>query len=281
MYVHFWDVLVDRLHGYCCLPEDTAIITNAHNLGQPPTTQGLDLVFVAVYQKALKLLYVEDLLKIVKRDFAQRFEQHGVHYDYAPEYTDIFKAHIKRLEQHAETLSKANAQRAQQPKERIQVCSFFGGVLILTMKVRIACAPPSHPQGTAQTAATNGKQENTDDDDDDDGTGVDQPSSEASAADGNDTQQSTTDEVGVCVCVLDVVLLYIVYCLRCLLMVGKGWVVVHHGMGCCSPWDGCCRPSSECPTHTHNKQHPVCSQPPRMKTQPMPTQRITHSTLTL
>lgn len=78
-------------------------------------------MFVAVYQKALKLLYVEDLLKIVKRDFAPRFEQHGVHYDYAPEYTDIFKAHIKRLEQHAESQSKAQRAGKPQSQQRIQV----------------------------------------------------------------------------------------------------------------------------------------------------------------
>lgn len=57
-------------------------------------------MFVAVYQKALKLLYVEDLLKVVKRDFTPRFEQYGVHHTY--DYDDTFRAHVKRLEQLAE-----------------------------------------------------------------------------------------------------------------------------------------------------------------------------------
>lgn len=36
--------------------------------------QGLGLVFVAVYQRALKLLYVDELLERVKREFAQQYK---------------------------------------------------------------------------------------------------------------------------------------------------------------------------------------------------------------
>lgn len=36
--------------------------------------QGLGLVFVAVYQKALKLLYVDELLERVKHEFAQQYK---------------------------------------------------------------------------------------------------------------------------------------------------------------------------------------------------------------
>lgn len=68
---------------------------------------------MAVYQKALKLLYVEDLLKIIKRDFTPRFEQHGVHHTY--DYNEVFRAHVKRLEQLAETSKAPPAARAAQP----------------------------------------------------------------------------------------------------------------------------------------------------------------------
>ena len=36
--------------------------------------QGLGLVFVAVYQRALKLLYVDELLQRVKQDFAKQYQ---------------------------------------------------------------------------------------------------------------------------------------------------------------------------------------------------------------
>ena len=37
-------------------------------------SQGLGLVFVAVYQRALKLLYVDELLERVKQEFAQQYK---------------------------------------------------------------------------------------------------------------------------------------------------------------------------------------------------------------
>ena len=40
--------------------------------------QGLGLVFVAVYQRALKLLYVDELLDRVKREFAQQYRPNQV-----------------------------------------------------------------------------------------------------------------------------------------------------------------------------------------------------------
>lgn len=36
--------------------------------------QGLGLVFVAVYQRALKLLYVDELLERVKHEFVQQYK---------------------------------------------------------------------------------------------------------------------------------------------------------------------------------------------------------------
>ncbi len=36
--------------------------------------QGLGLVFVAVYQRALKLLYVDELLERVKQEFSQQYK---------------------------------------------------------------------------------------------------------------------------------------------------------------------------------------------------------------
>ncbi len=36
--------------------------------------QGLGLVFVAIYQRALKLLYVDELLERVKQEFSQQYK---------------------------------------------------------------------------------------------------------------------------------------------------------------------------------------------------------------
>ena len=44
--------------------------------------QGLGLVFVAVYQRALKLLYVDELLERVKREFATEYKPDQVKVKY-------------------------------------------------------------------------------------------------------------------------------------------------------------------------------------------------------
>ena len=42
--------------------------------------QGLGLVFVAVYQKALKLLYVDELLERVRKEFSPRYKPNCYEY---------------------------------------------------------------------------------------------------------------------------------------------------------------------------------------------------------
>ena len=53
--------------------------------------QGLGLVFVAVYQRALKLLYVDALLQRVKADFAQQYAPKR--YDYAS-FEELFRCRL-------------------------------------------------------------------------------------------------------------------------------------------------------------------------------------------
>ena len=60
-----------------CFPQSTG-----------PAVQGLGLVFVAVYQRALKLLYVDALLQRVKADFAQQYAPKR--YDYAS-FEELFR----------------------------------------------------------------------------------------------------------------------------------------------------------------------------------------------
>lgn len=63
--------------------------------------QGLGLVFVAVYQRALKLLYVDNLLEAVKQEFADSYFK-PKQYDYPK-----FEATYKRLLAEAEARADA------------------------------------------------------------------------------------------------------------------------------------------------------------------------------
>lgn len=60
---------------------------------------GLGLVFVAAYQKALKLLYVEDLLERVNRAFAPKFRPECYSY---PEFDAPFQRMVRECEAKAE-----------------------------------------------------------------------------------------------------------------------------------------------------------------------------------
>ncbi len=57
--------------------------------------QGLGLVFVAVYQRALKLLYVDELLERMKAEFPKHYQPKC--FDY-PAFTDSFEKARAELE---------------------------------------------------------------------------------------------------------------------------------------------------------------------------------------
>lgn len=71
--------------------------------------QGLKLVFVAVYQKGLKLPYVEELLDRMKAEFPNHYQPHV--YDY-PAFTDFFEKARAELEAAAD----AGKRRPQPPR---------------------------------------------------------------------------------------------------------------------------------------------------------------------
>lgn len=64
----------------------------------------LGLVFVAVYQKILHLLYVDDLLAMVKREFAEIYDPKRTLYN---DFDDIFRQLRKEAEARAEELRKS------------------------------------------------------------------------------------------------------------------------------------------------------------------------------
>lgn len=70
---------------------------------------GLGLVFVAVYQKALKLLYVDELLERVNKAFAPRYKP-GV-FEY-PEFDATFQRLLKDCEEKAEAAKRPSQQQA-------------------------------------------------------------------------------------------------------------------------------------------------------------------------
>ncbi len=70
--------------------------------------QGLGLVFVAVYQRALKLLYVDDLLERMKAEFPKHYQVKCYNY---PAFTDSFEKARAELEAAADA-----SKRGVQPK---------------------------------------------------------------------------------------------------------------------------------------------------------------------
>lgn len=71
--------------------------------------QGLGLVFVAVYQKALSLLYVEELLQRIKEAFVSQYEPDCYKY---PSFETTFQRILKDCE------AKADAARRQSPPQQ-------------------------------------------------------------------------------------------------------------------------------------------------------------------
>lgn len=69
--------------------------------------QGLGLVCVAVYQRALKLLYVDELLEAVKQEFATT-QYKAKQYDY-PKFEASFKRMLAEAEARADAAVKDRA----------------------------------------------------------------------------------------------------------------------------------------------------------------------------
>ncbi|CAK9183329.1 unnamed protein product [Ilex paraguariensis] len=64
----------------------------------------LGLVFVAVYQRILHLLYVDDLLAMVKKEFSEIYDPKRMVYS---DFDDIFRQLRKEAEAHAEEMKKS------------------------------------------------------------------------------------------------------------------------------------------------------------------------------
>ena len=71
--------------------------------------QGLGLVFVAVYQSTLKLLYVDELLERVKQEFVVQYKPKGFQYD-------AFDASFQKALHKAENSVDISKQMGQAPQ---------------------------------------------------------------------------------------------------------------------------------------------------------------------
>ncbi|GAB2274673.1 hypothetical protein Dimus_009444 [Dionaea muscipula] len=104
---------IDTLIRSCLLEERSGAIS--YNYDTPGASytlkwtfhNELGLVFVAVYQRILHLLYVDDLLSMVKREFSSIYDPKRTEYD---EFDEIFKQLRLEAESRAEELKKSSSQ---------------------------------------------------------------------------------------------------------------------------------------------------------------------------
>lgn len=93
--------------------------------------QGLGLVFVAVYQKTLSLLYVEELLHMVKQEFTPSYKPNVYEYKH---FDDAFKHLLKQCEARADQAKRGAAVKpAAPPAQKVRRCNQHYNLLLLLM----------------------------------------------------------------------------------------------------------------------------------------------------
>lgn len=101
---------IDTLIRSCLLEERSGAVSYNYDAPGAAYTlkwtfhNELGLVFVAVYQRILHLLYVDDLLAMVKREFADIYDPKRTVYD---DFDDIFRQLRKEAEARAEEMKKS------------------------------------------------------------------------------------------------------------------------------------------------------------------------------
>ncbi|KAJ1299219.1 hypothetical protein BS78_01G515000 [Paspalum vaginatum] len=106
---------IDALIRSCLLEERSADASFSHDNYALKWTfhNDLGLVFVAVYQKILHLLYVDDLLAAVRREFALIYDPTRTAYDH--DFTDVFRQLHREAEARAEEMKKSKQARLPPP----------------------------------------------------------------------------------------------------------------------------------------------------------------------
>ncbi|MQL73237.1 hypothetical protein Taro_005589, partial [Colocasia esculenta] len=130
---------IDTLIRSCLLEErsaDASYIYDAPNAGAAYALKWtfhneLGLVFVAVYQRILHLLYVDDLLAAVKREFAGIYDPRRVVYD---DFNEIFRQLQKEAEARADEMRKLKQVMSRAPvsggtKKQAQINGHKAGIV--------------------------------------------------------------------------------------------------------------------------------------------------------
>ncbi|XP_058069129.1 uncharacterized protein LOC131218545 [Magnolia sinica] len=113
---------IDTLIRSCLLEERSG--NTSYNYDAPGAAytlkwtfhNNLGLIFVAVYQRILHLLYVDDLLSMVKHEFSQIYDPKRTAYD---DFDDVFRQLQKEAEARAEEMRKSK--QAARPVKQIAV----------------------------------------------------------------------------------------------------------------------------------------------------------------
>ncbi|KAL6648198.1 hypothetical protein ACP70R_012422 [Stipagrostis hirtigluma subsp. patula] len=105
---------IDALIRSCLLEERSADASFSQDTYSLKWTfhNELGLVFVAVYQRILHLLYVDDLLAAVRKEFSQIYDPKRTNYD---DFSDIFRQLHLEAEARAEEMKKSKQAIASRP----------------------------------------------------------------------------------------------------------------------------------------------------------------------
>eukprot|EP00854_Cymbomonas_tetramitiformis_P025754 gene25754-31507_t len=106
----------------------------------------LGLVFVAVYQSILQVLYVEDLLNQVKSAFVAKYKPGTLEY---PEFVDEFQRMLNEQEQRADEIRKNRAEAAKKTRSQTQQ-------QIQGSKRQDSQTPPKKGKGSVESSKSNG-----------------------------------------------------------------------------------------------------------------------------
>ncbi|XP_057545719.1 uncharacterized protein LOC130824649 [Amaranthus tricolor] len=102
---------IDTLIRSCLLEERSGLASYTYDAPGASYTlkwtfhNELGLVFVAVYQKILHLLYVDELLSLVKREFSEIYDPSRMDYG---DFDDVYRQLMKEAEARAEEIKKSS-----------------------------------------------------------------------------------------------------------------------------------------------------------------------------
>jgi hypothetical protein len=99
--------------------------------------QGLGLVFVAVYQQSLSLLYVEELLELVKAEFLQVYTPSKHNFQ---KFDATFERLLRDCETKADATKRAPQQKITPANSKVRAVPLLRCVHLAVLMARACCA---------------------------------------------------------------------------------------------------------------------------------------------